>query len=356
MDIEQVKTFLQVAAHGSFLEAANRVHVTQSTVSARIQNLEQALGARLFIRNRAGAVLTPAGRRFLRHAKTLVLTYEQARHDVGLPSRFRASLTIGARIALWDEFLPRWAARMRHLAPDVSLNTEIGFEDDLMRRVIAGTMDLALMYGPQQGAGLRVDYLFDETLILVTPDPSPAERVGRERNPELDRGQVQALDLNQDRDQARDQGQDPGLDQELEQGADLNRRLDQKPDQGQDPVPGVDDDYVYVDWGPTFYAEHRKVYPDFERPARTANIGWLGLQLILADGGTCFVPERVAAAYLRGGCLHRVAGSPILRMPAYVVYPRESDNEVLATALGVLRELAAEGAVVDEDVAGAVGG
>lgn len=56
MDIEQVKTFLQVAAHGSFLEAANRVHVTQSTVSARIQSLEQTLGARLFIRNRAGAV------------------------------------------------------------------------------------------------------------------------------------------------------------------------------------------------------------------------------------------------------------------------------------------------------------
>ena len=114
---------------------------------------------------------------------------------------------------------------------------------------------------------------------------------------------------------------------------------------------GVDDDYVYVDWGPTFYVEHRKVYPEFERPARTANIGWLGLQLILADGGTCFVPERVAAAYLRGGCLHRVAGSPILRMPAYVVYPRESDNEVLATALGVLREL-----VSDEEVAGGVAG
>ena len=292
MDIEQVKTFLQVAAHGSFLEAASRVHVTQSTVSARIQNLEQALGARLFIRNRAGAILTPAGRRFLRHAKTLVLTYEQARHDVGLPSRFRASLTIGARIALWDEFLPRWAARMRRLAPDVSLTTEIGFEEDLMRRVIAGTLDLALMYGPSQGAGLRVDYLFDETLILVTPDPPPA-----------------------------------GQGEQTKGGVSL---------------PGVDDDYVYVDWGPTFYAEHRKVYPDFERPARTANIGWLGLQLILADRGTCFVPERVAAAYLRGGCLHRVPDSPILRMPAYVVYPRESDNEVLATALGVLRELVAE--------------
>lgn len=103
--------------------------------------------------------------------------------------------------------------------------------------------------------------------------------------------------------------------------------------------------------GPTFYAEHRKVYPEFERPARTANIGWLGLQLILADGRHLLRARAGRGGLSAGGCLHRVAGSPTLRMPAYVVYPRESDNEVLATALGVLREL-----VADEEVAGGVAG
>jgi hypothetical protein len=53
------------------------------------------------------------------------------------------------------------------------------------------------------------------------------------------------------------------------------------------PTPcAIDDSDVYVDWGPTFFAQHRKVYPEPERPAQTANIGWLGLQLILANGGT----------------------------------------------------------------------
>src|SRR5690606_39540013 len=47
------------------------------------------------------------------YAKSLVLTLEQARHDVGLPSRFRASITVGARIALWEGFLPQWVGRMR---------------------------------------------------------------------------------------------------------------------------------------------------------------------------------------------------------------------------------------------------
>jgi len=123
MDLEQVRTFLAVAANGSFLEAANRLHVTQSTVSARMQNLEAYLGTKLFVRNRAGAALTPSGKRFMRHAKSLMLTLEQARHDVGLPSRFRASITVGARIALWENLLPQWVGRMRLSAPDISIRS-----------------------------------------------------------------------------------------------------------------------------------------------------------------------------------------------------------------------------------------
>ena len=99
MDIDQARTFLAITANGSFLEAAKQLHLTQSTVSARIQRLEEELNARLFVRNRAGASLTPAGRRFLDYAKRLVLTADQARNDVGLPERFRATIRIGGRIA-----------------------------------------------------------------------------------------------------------------------------------------------------------------------------------------------------------------------------------------------------------------
>ena len=68
MDTELARTFLAVVATGSFVGAAQRLHVTQSTVSVRIQRLEQSLGAELFVRNKGGAVLTPAGRQFQRHA------------------------------------------------------------------------------------------------------------------------------------------------------------------------------------------------------------------------------------------------------------------------------------------------
>lgn len=285
MDIEQARTFLAIAAHGSFLEAANRLHVTQSTVSARIQNLESDLNAKLFVRNRSGASLTPAGRRFLQHAKTLVLTVEQARHDVGLPSRYRSSIRIGGRIALWEGFLPRWVGWMRNTASDVSIRSEIGFEEDLMRRLIEGTLDISLMYSPSHAPGVIVEHLFDETLVLVS-----TERVTQ--------------------------------------------------------WPG--EDYIYVEWGPGFYAKHRESYPDLERPAQVVNIGWLGVQLLLANGGSCFLPIRMAQPFIDAGRLFKVENGPEFVHPAYMVFPRESDTEVLQTALHGLRELASEIQVLDK--------
>lgn len=277
MDIDQARTFLAITANGSFLEAAKRLHLTQSTVSARIQRLEEELGSRLFVRNRAGTSLTPAGRRFLDYAKRLVLTAEQARADAGLPERYRASLRIGGRIALWEGFLPLWVGWMRRQASDVVIRSEIGFEDDLMRKLIEGTLDIGLMYTPSHSPGLIVEPLFDEVLVLVSSRPA-------------------------------------------------------------DTAPGAD--YIYVEWGPGFYAQHAQSYPDLEGPAQIVNIGWLGIQLALTNGGSCFLPARMAAPFIAEGRLHRVTASPEYVLPAYVVYPRTADSPVLKQALQGLRELA----------------
>ena len=276
MDIEQARTFLTIAAHGSFLEAARQLHLTQSTVSARIQRLEEELDARLFIRNRSGASLTQSGRRFLEHAKRLVLTAEQARHDIGLPSRYRATIRIGGRIALWEGLLPQWVGKMRQVAPDIAIRSEIGFEEDLMRHLIEGTLDIGLMYTPSHSPGLVVEHLFDEKLVLVS-----------------------------------------------------SRQDDEKPG----------DDYIYVEWGPGFYGQHAQNYPDLERPPQVVNIGWLGVQLILSNGGSCFLPARMAEPFIASGSLFRVKNSPEFTHPAYLVYPRESDNTEMEQALQLLREM-----------------
>src|SRR5665213_1108936 len=108
MDTELARTFLTVVADGNFVSASERLHVSQSTVSTRIHTLEDALGCKLFVRNKAGTTLTLAGRQFLRHASTLVRTVEHARQDVGIPDGVIGTLVVGGRIGLWEAFLLQW--------------------------------------------------------------------------------------------------------------------------------------------------------------------------------------------------------------------------------------------------------
>jgi LysR family transcriptional regulator, flagellar master operon regulator len=282
MDTELARTFLAVIAGGSFVEAAQRLHVTQSTVSTRIQRLEEVLGAELFVRNKAGTTLTPAGRQFQRHASLLTRTVEQARQEIGIVSGFRATLNVGGRLGLWEDLLLRWLPIFAALAPDVAVRALIGFEDDLMQALIDGHADIGVMYTPQARPGLTVEPLLEERLVMVSTRANPP----------------------------------------LEPGG----------------------DYVYVDWGPEFFAQHSLAFPNFAGAALTVNIGWLGLQRILASGGTGYFPLRMLREHEVAGRLHRVANAPEFRLPAYLCFPAKVDSQPLALAVDTIRRVAAEAA------------
>lgn len=278
MDTELARTFLAVITNGNFVGAAERLHVTQSTVSTRIHTLEQALGCILFVRNKGGTTLTSAGRNFQKHAYALVRTVEQARHEVGVARGFRASLTIGARLGLWEEFLVKQLPAMLRDAPDISLRAEIGLEADLMQGLLEARLDMAVLYTPQSRPGLKVELLFDERLVLVSTDPDGAPR----------------------------------------------------------PGPG----YVYIDWGPEFFARHSASFPDFFGSALTANFGWLGLQHVLENGGSGYFPLRLARPHLASGRLTILRGAPEFTLSAYVVYAADADLDVLGPALETIRKAA----------------
>ena len=276
MDIEQARTFLQVVAIGNFQGAAEKLNVTQSTVSARIQNLERKLGAKLFSRSKQGATLTAAGQRFVRHAQTLVRTADIARQDVGLPEGYSGGLTVSGRIALWENFLPRWVAWMREVAPTISLRLEIGFEQGIMHGLVQNTLDIGLMYTPESRPGLAQERLFDETLVLVTTD--------RKR-------------------------------------------------------PWPDSGYVHVDWGTEFSHQFSVHFPDHPAPALSANIGWLGIQQLLMSGGSAYFPERMVRTLIAEKRLHRVSNSPHFSVTAYMIYSLSRNEGYLQQAVEGLRRL-----------------
>src|SRR5215470_17216142 len=82
MDRYLLRYFLAVAELGSFSKAAERTSVTQPTLSIGIAKLEEQLGARLFERTTRRVSLTPAGSRFLAHARTITQEYEAALREV----------------------------------------------------------------------------------------------------------------------------------------------------------------------------------------------------------------------------------------------------------------------------------
>jgi DNA-binding transcriptional LysR family regulator len=282
MDTELARTFLVVIATGSFVEAAQRLHVTQSTVSTRIQRLEETLGAELFVRNKSGTTLTAAGKQFQKHAALLTRTVEQARQEIGVISGYRATITIGGRIGLWEDLLLRWLPVFSALAPDVAVRALVGFEEQLMEALIDGRANIGVMYTPHSRPGLTVEPLLEEQLVMVSTRAAPSR----------------------------------------------------------EPAG----DYIYVDWGAEFFAQHSLAFPDFPGAALTVNIGWLGLQRLLAHGGTGYFPTRMIREHELGGRVRRVPDTPEFRLPAYLCYPAKVDSEPLTLALATIRRIAAEAA------------
>ncbi|EKF73018.1 LysR family transcriptional regulator [Alcanivorax hongdengensis A-11-3] len=167
MDIDLARTFLEIVRTGSFMAAAERLHITQTTVTARMQNLEGQLGCRLFIRNRSGASLTDNGERFAGHASQLVQTWEVARRELPLPEGAGSVLTLGAEISLWNPLLLNWVSALSQVLPDVALRTEVGEPRSLHERLEQGVLDAALVHQPDYWPGMQVEQLLEEKLIMV---------------------------------------------------------------------------------------------------------------------------------------------------------------------------------------------
>lgn len=167
MDIDLAKTFLEIVRTGSFIAAGERLHVTQTTVTARIRNLEGQLGCRLFIRNRAGARMTSDGERFIVHASHLVRTWEAARRELPLPKGIDTIITIGGEISLWNPLLLNWLIEFKAIHPEVAMRVEVGQRLALHEKVEQGLIGAAIVHQPDYWPGIQVEQLLEEKLIKV---------------------------------------------------------------------------------------------------------------------------------------------------------------------------------------------
>lgn len=279
MDSDRVQTFLQIARSGSFIRAAEKLHVTQTTVSARIKTLETELGRKLFVRNRSGARLTPAGEEFLRYAQSLMQVWARARHQLSLPPGRDAIVAMGGELSLWNPLLLEWMIRMRKTQDRIALRTSIALPDRLMDELRSGIHDIIVTYSPRVEQGLTIELILEDSLV-------PVQTVITE--------------------------------------------------EGQS-----NEEFVYVDWGPQFSQQSLPGEMGASAPSLHVGLGPLGLAYLLRSGGRGYFRRSVANSFIADGKLEVLPDCPEIRYPAYAVYSNAADMRIIELALKALRDVAA---------------
>lgn len=275
MDINLARTFLMVAETGSFIDAAERLNITQSTVSARIKGLEELLGRPVFERSKSGADMTAAGEQFHKHALALVRVWQRAQLEVSLSDQHRDHIAVGAPLSLWHGFLLKCVSRLRVEMPDIAVSASAALPAELSQRLLEGTLDLALMYRPAQPPGHTIEHLFDEEFVLVT-----AARPGSRRG---------------------------------------------------------NTDYVFINWGPDFQQDHAAAYPELLNPGLSLDLGSLGIDYLLANELSGYFPLRLVKPYLCRGRLKQAKRARRFVYPVYMVYPETRDEDAYEPIIESLR-------------------
>ncbi len=273
MDIELLRTFLEVNRTRHFGEAAKALHLTQAAVSARIKQLELMLGVKLFDRMKRDIRLTPEGHRLTRYADALISGWRKARQDVSLGGAAQ-QLAIGGSLRLWDVVLQDWFLSLRKTMPEMAIIAESHSPDLLTRRLLDGLLDVAFMLEPPQIELLRVRKVALMQLVLVSSE------------------------------------------------------MDQTPDEA------LGDSYLMVDWGLAHALEHRRTFPDAPEPLVRIGQARIALQHLLHIGGSAYLPARMVADDIATGQLHLIQDAPIFEHTAYAVLPvRSTKTDLIKEAL-----------------------
>ncbi len=274
IDTTLVRTFLEVVACDSFAGAATRLFVSQSAVSLRIKSLETQLGRQVFKRSKTGITLTPAGHQFMRYANSFLQVWEEAKQQVAVPEKYEDVLVVAGEDGMWNRFLIRWLPQLAVHLPTIAFRAEVGRSDRLTRQMMEGTIDLAVMYSPSLRPGITVEPLFEDVMVMVSTNAE---------------------------------------------------------------TTGVNEHYIYVDWGEAFNVFHKELFPDADHSRMTFRLGSVTLNYLLNNSGSAFMPLRLVEPYVRAKKLFLVEEMPRFHLPVHIAWRNDIEQEVLTVAIAQLR-------------------
>lgn len=171
MSLRALRTLLAIAQHGSFVQAAQSVHLTQSAVSLHIKSLEEEFNTTLFDRSRRLPVLTDAGHVAVERAREIVALYDSIAAEIGGDNELRGRLKIGVIPTALTSVLPQALAALGVEHPHLRITVASGMSADLATRVEAGDIDVAITTEPVKPHpyGLVSTTLYEEGFWIIAP-------------------------------------------------------------------------------------------------------------------------------------------------------------------------------------------
>ena len=257
MNLVALKTFLAIVEVGHLNRAAELLNITQSTVNARLNGLEQALGQKLFHRRKSGAVLTSAGFRFERYAQLMTDLWRQAQQETALPAAIETVCNIGCHPDLWPVTGQQIFEQVKLSEANIATSVWPGDQQELERWLKNGLIDMALCYTSSLRDSWTAYSLAEDKLIQVSTRPRSLMR--------------------------------------------------------------WDAGYIYVDSGEEFRRSHAAAYPDGDTPTVIFGSSVWALEYLLKTEGSAYLPERLVLPHINNETLFPVVGAVEFSRAVYLV-------------------------------------
>jgi DNA-binding transcriptional LysR family regulator len=283
MHLDAIETFLDLIESRSFRTTAERLGITQSTVSARVKALEQSLGSQLFLRGRSGARPTAAGRRFEDHARSMKASWGLARQELGALDRFKGSLRIAAQVSFADTLLSEWMDAISAAIPRIALHVEADYSPQMVVDLAFGNLDIGLVYAPRFVPEIQYRQLMTQSFKLVS---STAARL-----------------------------------------ADIEPQS-----------------YIRPGYTPIIEKAHSELLPELSRPRMSVGLDVLTVERLRRRGGAGYVPSYIAQRLSAEGIAREVIDAPAIEQPVFAAtrIRRKLDPNV-SRALAILDAIIREG-------------
>jgi LysR family nitrogen assimilation transcriptional regulator len=175
MDVNQLRTLIQVAELGSLSKAADRLCIAQPALSRRINHLEEELDTRLFERHGRGMVLTTQGSIVLQFARQIMGIFEEIKTSLA-DEVYHGHISVGLPPTISDLLTVPLVAAISEAYPSVTCRITGAYSLELLEMVHRGEIDVAVLYDPLYIRSLRSVAFLEEALFVIAPEGAGLSR------------------------------------------------------------------------------------------------------------------------------------------------------------------------------------